>query len=252
MTTENPMSNGKRRRTGFRTKGFTVSIIIPVVELAGDGKTPTLSPLRGTIIEVVGKAAKAAHRAMVRPPAAMSIKEAIWAVMEQAYAQASDDGSLPANARQGRARVFRGRSGDPRVPKSSRPRRARNSRPHGRAAHRSSARGLDPFGRALRPGHARRAGRVGDAARWTEPSSRAIKAGQGLGDVRTAPTGLSIRAGRSLGRYRFAGLIRVMASQPLDGGGPSAPRNSTWNGQRSSLCLAAGGAQPHQITVGRR
>jgi hypothetical protein len=68
--------------------------------LAGDGKTPALSPLRRTITEAVGKAAKAAHRAMARPPTAMSIKEAAWAVMEGAYLKASDGGKLPANARQ--------------------------------------------------------------------------------------------------------------------------------------------------------
>jgi hypothetical protein len=85
---------------GAGSYSITIGIIIPFVELAGDGKTPALSPFRGTITEVVGKAARAAHRAMVRPPAAMSIKEAAWAVMEEAYSQASDDGSLPANARQ--------------------------------------------------------------------------------------------------------------------------------------------------------
>jgi hypothetical protein len=85
---------------GAGSYSIIVSIIIPVVELAGDGKTPALSPFRGTIIETVAKAAKAAHRAMVRPPAAKSIKQAAWAAMKQAYAQASDDGSLPANARQ--------------------------------------------------------------------------------------------------------------------------------------------------------
>lgn len=80
-----------------------VSIIVPFVELAGDGKAPALSPFRRTICEVVGRAAKAAHRAMARPPTAVSIKEAAWAAMEQAYAESSDDGdggSLPANARQ--------------------------------------------------------------------------------------------------------------------------------------------------------
>jgi hypothetical protein len=85
---------------GAGSYSIIVSIIIPFVELAGDGKTPALSPFRGTIIEVVGKAARAAHRAMVRPPAMMSVKEAAWAVMEEAYVQASDGGSLPANARQ--------------------------------------------------------------------------------------------------------------------------------------------------------
>ncbi len=85
---------------GAGSYSIIVSIIIPVVELAGDGKTPALSPFRSAIIEVVGKAARAAYRAMARPPAAVSIKEAAWAVMEEAYAQASDDGSLPANARQ--------------------------------------------------------------------------------------------------------------------------------------------------------
>jgi len=77
-----------------------LSIIIPFVELAGDGKTPALSPLRGTIVEVVGKTARAAHRAMARPSTGMSIKEAAWVAMEAAYLKASDGGKLPANARQ--------------------------------------------------------------------------------------------------------------------------------------------------------
>ena len=85
---------------GAGSYSIIVSIIIPVVELAGDGKTPALSPFRGTIIETVGKAAKAAHRAMARPPTATSIKEAAWVVMEAAYLKAGDGGKLPANARQ--------------------------------------------------------------------------------------------------------------------------------------------------------
>jgi len=88
---------------GAGSYSIIVSIIVPFVELAGDGKAPALSPFRRTICEVVGRAAKAAHRAMARPPTTVSIKEAAWAAMERAYAEASDDGdggSLPANARQ--------------------------------------------------------------------------------------------------------------------------------------------------------
>jgi hypothetical protein len=36
----------------------------------------------------------------VRPPAEMSLKDAAWAVMKKAYLKASDNGRLPANARQ--------------------------------------------------------------------------------------------------------------------------------------------------------
>jgi Histidine kinase-, DNA gyrase B-, and HSP90-like ATPase len=79
---------------------ITLSVITPFIELAGDGKTPALSPVHRMITEVVGKAGKVAHRAMARPPTAMSIKESAWAAMEAAYAKASDDGALPANARQ--------------------------------------------------------------------------------------------------------------------------------------------------------
>ena len=85
---------------GTGTYRIIVSLITPFVELAGDGKAPALSPFRRTITEVVGKTARAAHRVMARPPTSMSIKEAAWLAMERAYAQASDGGSLPANARQ--------------------------------------------------------------------------------------------------------------------------------------------------------
>ena len=37
---------------------------------------------------------------MAKPPRDISIKDAAWSVMEDAYLQASDDGKLPANARQ--------------------------------------------------------------------------------------------------------------------------------------------------------
>jgi hypothetical protein len=78
----------------------TISIITPYIELATDGKEPSLSPFGDGIAAVVEKACKAAHRAMEKPAGKMSIKDAAWQVMPDAYRRASTDGTLPANARQ--------------------------------------------------------------------------------------------------------------------------------------------------------
>ena len=91
-----------RKIGGAKTAQYiiAVSIIAPYLRLASDGKTPVLSDFEKAIVEAVKKAAGAAYRAMVRPPREISIKDAAWHVMRDAYLTASDGGKLPANARQ--------------------------------------------------------------------------------------------------------------------------------------------------------
>jgi hypothetical protein len=79
---------------------ITLSLITPYLRLANDGKTPVLCDFERVIIEAIRRAAGAAYRAMARPPRRTTVKDAAWAVMEAAYLQASDAGTLPANARQ--------------------------------------------------------------------------------------------------------------------------------------------------------
>jgi hypothetical protein len=52
------------------------------------------------IVKAATGVANEAYRNMIRPPTAMSIKDAAYAVMQDAYLKASDDGKLPAKARQ--------------------------------------------------------------------------------------------------------------------------------------------------------
>jgi hypothetical protein len=77
-----------------------ISLISPYVQLTSDGKSPSLLPFSSAIGMAITKAAAAAHRAMVRPRKAISLKDAAGQVMETAYLKASDNGQLPANARQ--------------------------------------------------------------------------------------------------------------------------------------------------------
>jgi hypothetical protein len=79
---------------------ISLSIITPYIRLTGDGKAPYLDDFRGVIEKALGGAAAEAYRNMVRPAASMSIKEAAYTVMREAYLRASDDGKLPAKARQ--------------------------------------------------------------------------------------------------------------------------------------------------------
>ena len=65
-----------------------------------DGKTPYLADFRDAVLRAVQKAVGSAYRAMIRPPSKLSIKDAAGQVMEVAYRKASDNGQLPANARQ--------------------------------------------------------------------------------------------------------------------------------------------------------
>lgn len=75
----------------------TVAIVTPAVSLINDGKTPDLSPFREALAAVVGLALRRSHRPVRR---GMSIKDAAYTVMAEAYLAASANGTLPANARQ--------------------------------------------------------------------------------------------------------------------------------------------------------
>jgi hypothetical protein len=91
-----------RKVQGPGTGDFRImlSIIVPHIQLGGDGKEPVLRPFSNAIADVIRKACSAAHRAMARPERRMSVKEAAWSVMSEAYQKASGAGTLPANARQ--------------------------------------------------------------------------------------------------------------------------------------------------------
>ncbi len=77
-----------------------LSVIAPHIQLATDGKEPSLAPFSEAIADVLRKACGAAHRAMHRPERSLSIKDAAWSVMEEAYDKASGGDRYPANARQ--------------------------------------------------------------------------------------------------------------------------------------------------------
>jgi hypothetical protein len=79
---------------------ISVSVIAPYLRLMNDGKTPFLGDFAPAIRQALREAATAAYRAIARPPKKMSIKDAAWQVMKEAYLAAGDDGQLPANARQ--------------------------------------------------------------------------------------------------------------------------------------------------------
>ena len=62
-----------------------LSVIAPHVQLATDGKEPSLAPFSEAIAEALRKACGAAHRAMRRPERGVTVKDAAWSVMEEAY-----------------------------------------------------------------------------------------------------------------------------------------------------------------------
>jgi hypothetical protein len=79
---------------------IVLSVITPFLQLTSDGKTPYLAPFREAIEKAISGAAREAYHQMIRQPASMSIKDAAWQVMREAYMKASGDGTLPAKARQ--------------------------------------------------------------------------------------------------------------------------------------------------------
>jgi hypothetical protein len=78
---------------------ITLNVTTPYLRLMNDGKTPYLGDFPA-IVPTIKEAAAKAYRAMVKPTGTMSIKDAAYQVMERAYWKASDNGELPAKARQ--------------------------------------------------------------------------------------------------------------------------------------------------------
>jgi hypothetical protein len=88
---------------GPKTGDYTIwlSVVTPYVQLATDGKEPDLTPYGEALSCVIGKACGQAHHALGKPPgAAWTIKSAGWHVMAKAYADASGNGTYPAEGRQ--------------------------------------------------------------------------------------------------------------------------------------------------------
>jgi hypothetical protein len=87
---------------GPKRADYTImlSIIAPYIRLASDGKAPYLGDFELLISTALQGAAAEAYHHMIRPPSSMSVKDAAYAVMRDAYLQASSNGTLPAKARQ--------------------------------------------------------------------------------------------------------------------------------------------------------
>jgi hypothetical protein len=93
---------GINRAIELKNAAYTtvVSIVTPYIQLAGDGKEPVLAPVGNAIEEALKRACNAAYRNMDKPDSGLSIKDAAYRVMQQAYLKASGNGKYPANARQ--------------------------------------------------------------------------------------------------------------------------------------------------------
>lgn len=82
-----------------------LSLIAPYIPFVSDGKEPALVYFHDACATAIRKATVAAYKAMVRPPREISVKNAAWEVMAEAFHEVADnpDGDppvLPANARQ--------------------------------------------------------------------------------------------------------------------------------------------------------
>jgi hypothetical protein len=77
-----------------------LSLITPHLRLMGDGKTPYLGDFREPITTALRSAAIAAYRLLAHPLHSLSLKEAAWDLIENAYLKASDSNQLRAKARQ--------------------------------------------------------------------------------------------------------------------------------------------------------
>lgn len=77
--------------------GIKVAITTPAIALISDGKTPDLTPFREALASCMGSALRRAHRPKAK---GLSIKDAAYEVLADAYKKASASGTLPANARQ--------------------------------------------------------------------------------------------------------------------------------------------------------
>ena len=96
----------KLKVTGPKRAHYQImlSLITPHLRLTGDGKAPFLGAFKAAIADAIKGAANTAYRNLVRPPASMSVAVAAQPVMREAYLEAylkaSDNGALPAKARQ--------------------------------------------------------------------------------------------------------------------------------------------------------
>ena len=79
------------------TFNIVVAITAPAVPVINDGKMPDLKPFEGGIVAALGAALRAAHRPK---PRGVSIIDAAFEIMAEAYMKASAGGTLPCNARQ--------------------------------------------------------------------------------------------------------------------------------------------------------
>ncbi|UDL87044.1 ATP-binding protein [Mesorhizobium sp. PAMC28654] len=85
---------------GVVSKGsyiINVAVTAPAIALISDGKTPDLAPFKDALAGALGSALRSAHRPVTR---GLSIKDAAFKIMAEAYDKASAGGTLPANARQ--------------------------------------------------------------------------------------------------------------------------------------------------------
>lgn len=88
------LSLGKVPKGSYRS---TIAITTPAVLLVNDGKTPDLTPFKSGLANVIGPVLRRCHRPKTRD---LTIKDAAYDLMEEAYLKASAGGTLPANARQ--------------------------------------------------------------------------------------------------------------------------------------------------------
>jgi hypothetical protein len=79
---------------------IALSVIAPHLRLMNDGKTPFLGDFNESIAKALKEATTRAYRLMHRPAGQMTFVDAAYEVMEDAYLKASDNGTLPAKARQ--------------------------------------------------------------------------------------------------------------------------------------------------------
>lgn len=77
---------------------IVLAITAPAIPITTDGKTPDLTAFREGIVEAAGAALRAAHKPT--PRGAVSVIDAAFQVMSEAYDKASAGGSLPCNLRQ--------------------------------------------------------------------------------------------------------------------------------------------------------
>ena len=90
------------RVPGPKTSDYqiTISITTPHLTITNDGKEPSLKPYLEHLIAALTKACSIAYRSIPSSKNKLTLKEAAWEFMTQAFMDASDNGKLPAKGRQ--------------------------------------------------------------------------------------------------------------------------------------------------------